>query len=343
VDRFDRRAANAAGRRFRKEGKAMSVLITRRQFAAGGVLAVLGGAALVTDPLARAVLAQPGMPPASNPLPPYDYPTLDLSATADGFENVPAETAAGRYLVNLKVAEGLEYAQVSFMKPPEGHTVDEILGMMQGPPPSASPAAGESGGEDNGAPPSIFYQMTFAGGNGWLGGSTAQAVLDLGPGEWIVWAGNPDATQAPTTMQVTGDMPTDLTDPDADIQVTFVDFAISIDGSLTAGDHVMRIENDGAEPHFLDLMSAPDGITNDELGQFIMADVNGPSATPAAGGYSESDFVPVLSTAIQSIGVVQWVPVTLAAGTYAAICWFPTAGTGEPHAMQGMHTVFTVE
>ena len=34
--------------------------------------------------------------------------------------------------------------------------------------------------------------------------------------------------------------------------------------------------------------------------------------------------------------------VSLEAGTYAAACFFPTAGTGEPHAMKGMHTVFTV-
>ena len=30
-------------------------------------------------------------------------------------------------------------------------------------------------------------------------------------------------------------------------------------------------------------MKAPDGITNDELGEFIMADVQGPVASPVAG------------------------------------------------------------
>lgn len=52
--------------------------------------------------------------------------------------------------------------------------------------------------------------------------------------------------------------------------------------------------------------------------------------------------MPVFGTATQSIGTVTWVPVHLDAGTYAAVCFFPTAGTGEPHAFMGMHTVFTV-
>jgi hypothetical protein len=325
-------------RSFLKRGKAMTLAITRRQFTAGGILTVLGGSALLGGPAGRAALAQ-----ASTDLGSYGYPKLDLSSTADSFENVPADTPAGRYLVSLAVDDGVEYASVNFVQPPAGTTVDDLLGMFAAAAGGggATPTA-DGGSNEGGAPPTIFYRLTFAGGNGVPGGMTAQAVLDLGPGEWIVWAGDPFGAQVPTKINVTGDMPADLTDPDADVNVTFVDFGISVDGALTAGDHILRLENQGAQPHFLDLMKAPDGITNDELGEFIMADVQGPVASPVAGGYSESDFVPVASTAPQSIGIVQWVPATLEAGTYAAICWFPTAGTGEPHAMKGMHTVFTV-
>ena len=39
----------------------------------------------------------------------------------------------------------------------------------------------------------------------------------------------------------------------------------------------------------------------------------------------------------------MWMPLTLEAGTYAGICWFPDRKTGMPYAMMGMHTVFTVE
>ncbi len=340
MHRSENRAGIRPVRRFLEKGKAMTLAITRRQFTAGGILAVLGGSALLGTPAGRVALAQGGTDLTS-----YGYPTLDLSATASSFENVPAETAAGRYLLNLTVEDGLEYASVNFVQPPASLTVDGLLDLIAGASGGgeATPAAGgDGGGDEGGPPPTIYYQLTFAGGNGLPGGMTAQAVLDLGPGEWLVWAGDPFGAQAPVKMNVTGDMPADLTDPEADVNVTFIDFGIGVEGTLTAGNHVLRIENQGAQPHFLDLMKAPDGITNDELGEFIMADMQGPVSTPTAGGYTESDFTPVVSTAPQSIGVVQWVPATLEAGTYAAICWFPTAGTGVPHAMNGMHTVFTV-
>ena len=64
--------------------------------------------------------------------------------------------------------------------------------------------------------------------------------------------------------------------------------------------------------------------------------------TPAAGGLTEEDFQPVLYTPTQSIGTTTWTKARLDAGTYAAVCWFPTAGIGDPHAVHGMHTVFEV-
>jgi hypothetical protein len=39
----------------------------------------------------------------------------------------------------------------------------------------------------------------------------------------------------------------------------------------------------------------------------------------------------------------MWTSLTLDAGTYAGICWFPDEETGMPHAFMGMYTVFTVE
>jgi hypothetical protein len=70
----------------------------------------------------------------------------------------------------------------------------------------------------------------------------------------------------------------------------------------------------------------------------------GGEMTPEALPFNpDTDLMPVLSTAAQSIDVVQWVPLTLETGTYAAFCFFPNAGEGLPHAVHGMHTVFTVE
>lgn len=35
-------------------------------------------------------------------------------------------------------------------------------------------------------------------------------------------------------------------------------------------------------------------------------------------------------------------PIELTTGTYLAACFFPTAGTGVPHALNGMFDVFKV-
>jgi hypothetical protein len=50
----------------------------------------------------------------------------------------------------------------------------------------------------------------------------------------------------------------------------------------------------------------------------------------------------LFNTVTQSIGTSVWIGMSLDAGTYAAMCFFPTAGTGEPHAFHGMYTVFQV-
>ena len=52
---------------------------------------------------------------------------------------------------------------------------------------------------------------------------------------------------------------------------------------------------------------------------------------------------PIVYTPTQSIGTTTWHQIEFpAAGTYLAACFFPTAGTGVPHAMNGMTDVFKV-
>ena len=56
-------------------------------------------------------------------------------------------------------------------------------------------------------------------------------------------------------------------------------------------------------------MTAPDGITNDHLGELFSLPEG---VTPAADlPYQESDFMPVLSTDTQSIGTSVWTTVSL--------------------------------
>jgi len=334
----------------------MSRTISRRSFAAGSLATIVGGSA-VSLLAVRDVAAQGGADLAS-----LGLPTLDITMTDTGFEGMPETVEAGRYLVTVDVPESMqEGGGVDFVLPPAGMTAQEWLeqlglsggggspeaspvGMEEEPPVVGSPEAGAEGEE--GPPmeeiPLFVYQSRWAGGAVGKGGTTAQGVIDLVEGDWILLADNPFGSQAPTFFSVTGEFPADAPEPEADITVTFIDFAISVEGNLTAGDHTLLLQNHGAQPHFLVLFSGPDTMTNEGLGQVFEGFFSG-ETTPEAMPFNPEELQDVLSTAAQSIDTMQWVTATLEAGTYGAVCFFPTAGEGLPHALHGMDTVFKVE
>jgi hypothetical protein len=313
--------------------------ITRRQFTLGAVVA---GTALAIPRLGAAIAA------SQADLAGLGLPTIDVTITADGYEGIPESLEAGRYLINATLAEGLEEGlAISFLKP-FGISAEEFLGMF-GPPPGAAEASpvsaaaveGEEGGEEEEGPlPTFIYQSTFAGGTLAGPGTPGSAVVDLTEGEWLAWGDEPGTAQMPVIVTVTGEFPADAPMPEADITFTLIDFGIMAEGSLTAGDHLMLVQNQGAQPHFLELDMIPDGITNDDLAAVIEGFTSG---TPAAVAFNpDTDFQPVTYTPTQSIGTMTWHMVSLEPGNYAATCWFPTAGIGDPHAFHGMHTVFQV-
>lgn len=310
--------------------------INRRQFTLGSALA---GSMLVLPRLGQSALA--GQTDWST----LGYPTLDVTITAAGYEGLPESLEAGRYLVNVTAAEDVGFiGALAFLSPYEMSAADflDFLGAMAAPPPEASPdaAAPEEGGEETFLLPAFIYQSKFAGGASAMAGGTGMAVIDLTEGEWIAWGDDPAASQAPVIVTVTGEFPAEVANPEADITVTLVDFGIMIEGNLVAGEHVVMIDNQGAQPHFVDFEMLPAGTTNDEIAALLTAP---PDAAPAEGALNpETDFVPVAFTPAQSIDVQMWTTITLEAGTLGAFCWFPTAGVGDPHAFHGMHTVVEV-
>jgi hypothetical protein len=317
----------------------LSRSVNRRQFTLG---ASAGAAILALGP-ARSLLAAAHQDAAG--LASLGYPELKVTVTDSGFEGVPAETAAGRYLLTVEARTTQGPGTGAFFGPPAGMTAEEFLGAIAGPPPGAdggTPPAGAEGGDQGGGEmqlPLFVYQAKFAGGAQAMPGQTAQAVIDLTPGEWMVWADDPSAPQPPAMVKVTDDFPAEVQDPAADLTATLVDFKIIIDGALTAGKHILAVPHHGAQPHFLALMKGPDSMTKDQVMAALMAP---PDATPEAGGLSENDLQPTLYTPLQSIGTVTYHEVELEPGTYMAACFFPTAGTGAPHAMEGMVEVIKV-
>jgi len=319
--------------------------MTRRVVLAGAV----GTAALLG--LNRVSARAQTSTPVAGDFSSLGFPELNVTITDSGYEGIPESLPAGRYLLNATAntsepsSPDQQPPTIAFLSPtPAGMSANDFLQMFMAPPPDASPSAGgDQGGGDQGGGdfmlPLPVYQMKFAGGTMVVPGQSEQAIVDLTAGEWIAWGDDPEVSTAPTIFTVTGDFPADVQDPDADITATLIDFAISFEGTLKAGKQVIKVQHQGAQPHFLELDKGPDSMTKEEVEAALSGEMSG---TPTAGGVSDSDLHPVFYSPTQSIGTTTWHHIDLPSGTLLAACFFPTAGTGVPHAMNGMIDVIKV-
>jgi hypothetical protein len=319
-------------------------MVSRRELTLGGMAA----AALTLLPARSLVAAAQDAADFAS----LGLPELKVTITDTGFEGLPATTPAGRYLLTAtatamgETAPDQQPPTVAFVSPtPVGMSAADFLQQFVAPPPSGSPEAGggdEGGGEEEGGDqplPLEIYQFKFAGGVMIVPGQSNQAIIDLTEGEWVAWGDDPTSPLMPVSLTVTGEFPADIAEPEADITATLIDFAIQIEGNLTAGTHVLKVQHHGAQPHFLELDKGPDTMTIEQVQAALAGEMSG---TPSADGLSEDALQPVFYSPTQSIGTTTWVHVELSAGTYLGACFFPTAGTGEPHAAHGMIDVFTV-
>jgi hypothetical protein len=318
------------------------------------VIAVLLTVSLV-GPVAT---AQEATPTASG-FADLGLPTIDVTVTADAYEGIPESVEAGRYLVTVSLGEGANEfgGGIAFLQPPDNMTAEAFMSAFMSPPDetgvgavAATPVEGAeaspaSDGAQMGGPPAFLFEATYAGGTYSFGGSS-EVVLDLTPGEWIAWADDPEAPQQPVFFEVTGEMPTDLPEPDAAATIVMGEYVIEVaEGELTSGTQVIRIDNIGAQPHFIGWFQLPEGTTADEiqvvLDEEMQAEMTG---TPAAytGLNPDEDMMPVTFTATQSTNTSMWITVDLAAGTHGLVCFFPDLADSLPHAYHGMYSVIEV-
>ena len=277
-------------------------------------------------------------------------PELRVQVTDTGYEGLPAETAAGRYLLTLEVSAA-DGGGLNFMQLPEGMAFEDFTTMLAGPAAASPEAMGTPGAEDMAAemeedrPPDWYYQTAMAGGTGAGPEQTAQAIIDLTPGDWIAWAGYPDAPQPPVALTVTGEggaTPAAGAEPAADVTVTMFEYDFKLEGALTPGSHVLAVNNVGAQPHEMFLASAPGPVTEDQIAQILDLEMQGATPAPESGIPNPETFLPVASMTPLSMAKTGWVPVNLEAGTYILVCFVPDIASGMPHAFEGMYEVITV-
>jgi hypothetical protein len=298
---------------------------TRARVTTISTLLAAGAFASLPGVLQSVAAQDQATPETSDAFADLGLPELNLTVSTDGVEGVPESTEAGRYLLRLNGEPFSETSSggVLILQLPDGMSLDDAM---------ATP------GPEN-APPDFYYDSVLPGGAAIGESGTSVSVIDLPPGEWIV-AGAQLSTP-PVIMAVTGEMPADLPEPESNATFTMGEMFIEVsEGELVAGENLIRLVNNGDQPHFVDFNKVPDGTTNENIAATVEAEMGG---TPGPDAVDFADIQFITSSGDQSSGTTMWMSLTLEAGTYAGLCFFPDEETGMPHAAMGMHTVFAVE
>ena len=121
-------------------------------------------------------------------------------------------------------------------------------------------------------------------------------------------------------------------EPTTDVMVRLSDYNFTVTPGLSAGHHMLRVENDAAQAHELVIVELAPGKGITDIAKWVDVDMmNGPPPGKPIGGLS----------AIAK-GRRGFVPVDLKPGRYGMICFFPDAKDGKAHSTKGMYKEFTI-
>lgn len=118
--------------------------------------------------------------------------------------------------------------------------------------------------------------------------------------------------------------------PPADLKLTLDDYSFTEDRPLTAGRHVIAVENVAEQPHELVIVRLNEGRTGQDVLQWLEHE-SGPPPGSLMGGVSGL-----------SKGRSNQIALNLTPGKYFLICFVPDRADGKSHFMHGMVREFEV-
>jgi hypothetical protein len=253
-------------------------------------------------------------PPAAEPAP----NVVTITATNYKFD-APDSIPAGLTTIRLVDDAGLHHAEL--LRLGDGKTVADLEKALKqpGPPqPWIIPAGGPNPPHPN--------------------GGVAEVTQTLVPGNYAIICFVPDADGKPhfvkgmvRPLTVTASTATSAPEPTADVTVTMSDYSYKFSTPLTAGKHVIRIDNAGPQFHELFLARLAPGKTAGDLATWVDKQVGPPPAEPLGG------------VAALPAGGHAYIPVDLTPGQYGIFCFEPDAKDGKPHVAHGMMQQITVQ
>ncbi|HET7552990.1 MAG TPA: hypothetical protein VFK04_16975 [Gemmatimonadaceae bacterium] len=244
--------------------------------------------------------------------------TVDITATEFAFQ-APDTIHAGLTTFRL-VDTGKQLHHAQLVRLDDGKTIADLESAMKkgGPPPS---------------------WMVFAGGPNAPrpGGGVSVATQELEPGNYAIICIIPGPDHLPHIMKgmmhpltVVPAVGVPAQEPAADVVVHMKEYGYQLSTPITAGAHRLRVENDGSQPHELELVRLADGKSLVDFEKWVDSQQGPPPGEPLGGvatmapgedAFFSSDFTP---------------------GKYALICFVPDPSDGKPHFVHGMAKEITV-
>jgi uncharacterized cupredoxin-like copper-binding protein len=180
------------------------------------------------------------------------------------------------------------------------------------------------------------WAVLIGGPNAVIVGERAAAIVNLDPGNYVVVCLIPDRDNTPHValgmakpFQVRGKAHA-VQLPTGDVRISEADFSFVGPDTIIPGRHVVRVQNNGAQPHELLLVQLPPHGSIADFGRAVAEGVAPPPPGKPVGG------VTGLPPGSEAAFLADLTP-----GKYGLICFFPDA-EGTLHYSRGMMTEFTV-
>jgi len=246
----------------------------------------------------------------------------EYTIVASDFSYEAPDTIPGGFVTLKLVNNGKTYHHVQLVRLLDGKTYADLMEGLKHMQPGMAP------------PPWI---EDIAGPNTPEPGGQSRLVRELVPGDYAIlcFVDTPDhvphvmkgMARQLTVIAPTGDP---APAPTADVTVQMSDYAWSVSTPLTAGRHVLRMENLAQQSHEMFVVKLDEGKTKDDFMKWGMT-FDGPPPGKAFGGISG-----------QKPGDVSYLPIELIPGNYLMVCFLPDAKDGKPHLAHGMIQEFTI-
>ena len=178
--------------------------------------------------------------------------------------------------------------------------------------------------------------VVLGGPNAAMPGGTAEATVDLAPGTYTLVCFIPAADGRPhiamgmaRELTVTQGTSTAAM-PVPDITIKLTDYAFEVTGTLTAGRHVIRVEDAGPQMHELVFVKLEPGKTVQDMATWLEKPQGPPPGTLINGASP------------MTTGMANTTTVDLTPGEYGMICFVPDSKDQKPHLVHGMIKQVTV-